>query len=114
MQQKLTVKTFHKVLSVRDATSFISQLKIFTPIEVRLLVESITPPSSNVIDVELLSKKIRDSYLSGPDISKAHFLMSGELTREQALRETLRQSLDQEEVVKVLRANSGKISKGTF
>lgn len=59
----LSMKFFEKMRTGKEAQIFLTQLKIFTPIETKLMIESVSVEGSNLIDVDLLIQKTRDSFL---------------------------------------------------
>ena len=44
VKNNMTIKTFEEACTVEETTAILIQLKIFTPIEIKLLLESIVFP----------------------------------------------------------------------
>lgn len=50
IRSNITVKIFNKIKTINEAANFLSQLKIFTPIETKLILEKISLPNTPLID----------------------------------------------------------------
>lgn len=108
------MKIFDKMKTIKETSVFLAQLKIFTPIEIKLMIESVTVEGSNLVDVDLLVQKTRDSFLQAGELVKNSMVTGFTLDRKEMMREWLREQMEPKRVTEILKANSGRLGKDVF
>jgi hypothetical protein len=76
--------------------------------------EAVSFRGSQLIDVDLLIRKTRDSFLVAEEGFRRAGMIDFEGEHKQAIKQWLREQLTEKRVSEILLANSGKISKPTF
>jgi len=67
VSKNFTLANVLQASTLKELSSFIDQLGIFTPIEVKLIVEANLYEGSKAVDHDLLKKRLRDAHLTQED-----------------------------------------------
>lgn len=116
VKNNITMKIFDKIHTKTEAQNFLLQLKIFTPIEVKLIIEKIALPETSLIDKNQLAYQIRNSFLTNKNKNNLSDLnlTASNISQDEKLRRQLRTLIDPTQIIEILKATSGKIYEDTF